>query len=174
MSRVTSVCNSPNAAYVESETATTYPTPPTSTSTEFGRFSASLPRNCPIIARQYCRLTFACQTHSGFALFLLKMVPEVVDPAMGSFQLGGIQRQSRAIEATNIRVMKLLFVIHPCIGRLEAGDLGRQTREKIVGWNHRFRIIFTDDGIGLSARKYGLDGQNEHVNIFQVTIERRT
>src|SRR5271170_7345221 len=67
MSRVTSVCNSPKAAYVESDTATTYPTPPTSTSTEFGRFSASLLRNCPIIARQYCRLTFACQTKGGVA-----------------------------------------------------------------------------------------------------------
>jgi hypothetical protein len=37
------------------------------------------------------------------SLFVLKVVPEVIDPVMGPFQLGGIQRQIRTIEATNIR-----------------------------------------------------------------------
>src|SRR6266581_2977059 len=59
--RVTSVCSSPSAPYVESGTCTRYPTPPTSTSTWFGLFSASCPRSWAIIARQYCRLFFACQ-----------------------------------------------------------------------------------------------------------------
>src|SRR6266568_7840100 len=59
--RVTSVCSSPSAPYVESGTCTRYPTPPTSTSTWFGLFSASRPRSWPIIARQYCRFSFARQ-----------------------------------------------------------------------------------------------------------------
>jgi hypothetical protein len=42
------------------------------------------------------------------ALFLLKVVAEVIDPVMGSSQLGRIERQIRTIEATNIRVMNLL------------------------------------------------------------------
>src|SRR6266478_362151 len=59
--RVTSVCSSPSAAYVESGTCTRYPTPPTSTSTWFGLFSASRPQSWPIIVRQYCRFSFARQ-----------------------------------------------------------------------------------------------------------------
>src|SRR5882762_7917085 len=59
--RVTSVCSSPSAAYVESGTCTRYPTPPTSTSTWFGLFSARRPRSWPIIVRQYCRFSFARQ-----------------------------------------------------------------------------------------------------------------
>lgn len=50
------------------------------------------------------------------SLFLLKVVPEVVDPVIGSFQRGCIERQIRTIEATNIRMMNLLLVIHPSIG----------------------------------------------------------
>jgi hypothetical protein len=50
------------------------------------------------------------------SLFLLKVVPEVIDPVMGSFQRGCIKRQIRTIEARNIRMMNLLLVIHPSIG----------------------------------------------------------
>jgi hypothetical protein len=50
------------------------------------------------------------------SLFLRKVVPEVIDPVMGSFQGGCIQRQIRTIEATNIRMMNLLLVIHPSLG----------------------------------------------------------
>jgi len=53
------------------------------------------------------------------ALFVLKMVPEVIDPVMGSFQLGCIKRQIRTIEATNICMMNFLLVIHPFIGRFQ-------------------------------------------------------
>jgi hypothetical protein len=41
------------------------------------------------------------------ALFLLKVVPEVIDPVMGSFQLGCIKRQIRSIEVANICMMNL-------------------------------------------------------------------
>src|SRR5256885_10895162 len=41
------------------------PPPPTATSTGFGLLSASLPRSCPIIARQYCRFSFARQRRDG-------------------------------------------------------------------------------------------------------------
>ena len=41
------------------------------------------------------------------ALFLLKVVPEVIDLVMGSFQLGCIKRQICTIEATNICMMNL-------------------------------------------------------------------
>jgi hypothetical protein len=51
-------------------------------------------------------------------LFLLKVVPEIIDPVVGPFQVGCIQHQVRTIEATNIRMMNLLLVIHPSIGRL--------------------------------------------------------
>ena len=56
------------------------------------------------------------------SLFFLKVVPEVIDPVMGSFQIGCIKRQIRTIEATNIRVMNLLLVLYPFIDRLQAGD----------------------------------------------------
>src|ERR1700745_1167999 len=88
------------------------------------------------------------------SLFLLKVVPKVIDPAMGSFQFACIQRQIRTIEATNICMMNLLLVIHPFIDRLQTGDVGRQTNKRIVGWNHGFRIIFPDDCIDLNAREY--------------------
>jgi hypothetical protein len=65
------------------------------------------PANAPLIA---------------YALFLLKVVAEVIDPVMGSSQLGRIERQIRTIEATNIRVMNLLLVRYPFIDRLQAGD----------------------------------------------------
>jgi hypothetical protein len=57
-----------------------------------------------------------------YALFLLKVVAEVIDPVMGSSQLGRIERQIRTIEATDIRVMNLLLVLYPFIGRLQARD----------------------------------------------------
>jgi hypothetical protein len=44
------------------------------------------------------------------SLFFLKMVPKVIHPAMGSFQLGCIKRQIRTIEATNIVLAKVLGV----------------------------------------------------------------
>ena len=88
------------------------------------------------------------------SLFLLKVVPKVIDPVMGSFQLGCIERQIRTIEATNICMMNLLLVIHPSISRLQTGDIGRQTIEGIMGWNHGLRIIFPDDCIDLNAREY--------------------
>src|SRR5271167_4380558 len=88
------------------------------------------------------------------SLFFLKVVPEVIDPVMGSFQLGCIKCQIRTIEATNICAMDLVLVIHPFIGRLKTGALGRQTIQKIVRWNHGLRIIFPDDSIDLDAREY--------------------
>src|ERR1700722_818076 len=87
------------------------------------------------------------------SLVLLKMVPKVIDPVMAIFQLGSIERQTRTIEATNICMMNLLLVIHPSISRLQTGDIGRQTIEEIVGWNHDLRIIFPDDCIDLNARE---------------------
>src|ERR1700739_1400807 len=98
------------------------------------------------------------------ALFLLKVVPEVIDPVMASFQLGCIKGQVRTIEATNICMMNLLLVIHPFIGRLQTGDVGRQTSQEIVRWNHGLRIIFPNDCIDLNAREYGLDGRNGNTN----------
>src|SRR4030088_3418914 len=68
-------------------------------------------------------------------LFLLKMVAEVIDPVTGAFQLGCIKRQIRSIEATNIRMMNLLLIIYPSIGRLQTRDAGRQAVKKIMGWN---------------------------------------
>src|SRR6266550_3733583 len=88
------------------------------------------------------------------ALFLLKVVPEVIDPVMGSFELGCIKRQIRTVEATNICMMNLLLVIYPFIDRLQTGDVGRQAIESIVGWNHGLRIVFPDDCIDLNAREY--------------------
>ena len=64
----------------------------------------------------------------AYALFLLKVVAEVIDPVMGSSQLGRIERQSRTIAATNIRVMNLLLVFYPFIGRLQARDGARENR----------------------------------------------
>src|SRR6202011_5359824 len=107
----------------------------------------------------------------AYALFLLKVVAEVIDPVMGSSQLGRIERQIRTIEATNIRVRNLLMVLYPFIGRLQAGDGARETVEKIVRWNYGLRIIFLYDCIHLSAREDWLDRQNKNVNIFQVMIE---
>src|ERR1700722_1372757 len=69
-------------------------------------------------------------------------------------------------------MMSLLLVIYPSIGRLQTGEVGRQTIEKVVGRNYSLRIIFLHDCIHLSAREDGLDGQDEHVNIFQIMIER--
>jgi Na+/citrate or Na+/malate symporter len=60
------------------------------------------------------------------SLFLLKVVPEVIDPVVGSFQLGCIKGQIRTIEATDICMMNLLLVIHSFIGRLQTGNIGRQ------------------------------------------------
>ena len=78
------------------------------------------------------------QSNSAFVikpLFLLKMVAEVIDPVTGAFQLGCIKRQIRSIEATNIRMMNLLLIIYPSIGRLQTRDVGRQAVKKIMGWN---------------------------------------
>src|SRR5258706_3774340 len=68
-------------------------------------------------------------------LFLLKMVAEVIDPVTGAFQLSCIKREIRSIEATNIRMMNLLLIIYPSIGRLQTRDIGRQAVKKIMGWN---------------------------------------
>ena len=87
-------------------------------------------------------------------LFLFKVVPEVIDSVMDSFQLGRIKGQIRTIEATNIRMMNLLLVIHPSIGRLQTRDVSRQTSDIIVRWNYSLRIIFPDNCIDLSAGKY--------------------
>ena len=76
--------------------------------------------------------------------FLLKVAPEVIDPVMDPFQLGCIKRQIRTIEAANIRMMNLLLVIHPSIGRLQTRDVGCQTSDRIVGWNYSLRIIFPE------------------------------
>jgi hypothetical protein len=70
------------------------------------------------------------------------MIAEVIDPVTGAVQLVCIKRQIRGVEATNIRMMDLLLVIYPSIGRLQTRDVGRQTFEKIMGWNYRLRIIF--------------------------------
>ena len=99
------------------------------------------------------------------SLFLLKVVPEVIDPMMGPFQLGRIERQLRAIEAANIRIRDLLPLVYPSIGGIETRDVGRQTLDKIVGWNHSLRIIFPHDCIYLCACEDGLDGKNEDVYI---------
>ena len=72
---------------------------------------------------------------------------------MGFFQLGCVKRQIHTIEATNICMMNLLLVIHPFIGRLQTGGVGRHTIERMVGWNHGLRIIFPDDCIDLNARE---------------------
>ncbi len=104
--------------------------------------------------------------------FLLKVVAEVIDPVMGSFQFGCIKRQVRTIEATHIRMMNLLLVIYPPVGRLQTRDISRQTKDKIVGWNYSLRIIFPHDCIHLRARKYCVDRKNQHVNVFQIMIER--
>jgi hypothetical protein len=88
------------------------------------------------------------------ALFLLKVVPEVIDPVMGSFQLGCIKRQIRTIEATNICKMNLHLVIHPFIGRLPDRRRRSSNQSEIMGWNHGLRIISPDDCIDLNAREY--------------------
>src|SRR6267378_399279 len=59
--------------------ATRYPTPPTSTITWLGRLSASLPRSCPIIARQYCRFSFARQRRVGIGDRLERNCPIFVN-----------------------------------------------------------------------------------------------
>ena len=79
---------------------------------------------------------------------------------MSSFQLSCIKRHPSTIEATNIRMMNLLLVIYPSIGRLQTRDVGRQAIEKIVGWNYSLWIIFPHDCIALSGREYCLDRQN--------------
>jgi hypothetical protein len=68
---------------------------------------------------------------------------------MGSSELGRIERQIRTIEATNIRVMNLLLVLYPFIGRLQAGDVARETVEKIVRWNYG---VPTENSIALKKR----------------------
>src|SRR5258708_37125593 len=68
-------------------------------------------------------------------LFLLKMVAEVIDPVTGAFQLGCTKRQTRSIEATNIRMMNLLLIIYPAIARLQTRAAGRQAVKKRMGVN---------------------------------------
>ena len=106
------------------------------------------------------------------ALFLRKVVPEVIDPLMGPFQLGSIQRQLRTIEATNIRMLNLLFVTHPPSPDSKPEASVVKPVDKIVGWNHSLGIIFSDNRIGLSASEYRFDRQNEHINIFQLMVEK--
>src|ERR1700728_4328889 len=98
------------------------------------------------------------------SLLLLKMVPEVIDPSMRPFQRGCIKPQISTIQATNIRVMYLLLVIHPSIGRLQTRDVGRQTSDIVVGWNYSPRIIFPHNCVGLIPREYCLARENKHVN----------
>jgi hypothetical protein len=90
---------------------------------------------------------------------------------MGSFQLGRIKRQLRTIETANIRIRDLFPLLYPSLGRIQTGDVGRQTFDKIVGWNHSLRIIFPHDCICLSAGEDGLNGKNEDVYISQIVIE---
>jgi hypothetical protein len=52
-------------------------------------------------------------------LFLFKVVPEIIDPVMGSFQLGRIKRQLRTIEAANIRIRDLFPLVYPSVGRIQ-------------------------------------------------------
>ncbi len=65
-----------------------------------------------------------------------------------------------------------LLIVYPFLGRHRARNGGRQTFQKIVGRNHGPGIIFLHDRIHLIAREHCLDGQNENINILQVTIER--
>src|SRR5260370_41489613 len=47
----------------------------------------------------------------AYAHFFSKWVAEVIDPVMGSSELGRIERQILTIEATNVCVMNLLLVV---------------------------------------------------------------
>ena len=71
-----------------------------------------------IIARDTIPDSFRCSYAPRLAcsLLLLKVVAEIIDPVMGSFQSGCIQHQIRTVEATNIRVVNLLLVIYPSDG----------------------------------------------------------
>lgn len=61
------------------------------------------------------------------SLYFFSKVPEVIDPVMGSFQLGRIKRQLRIIEAANISIRDLFPLTYPSVGRIQTGDVGRQT-----------------------------------------------
>ena len=68
------------------------------------------------------RLWLECDSSSGeeslqveFLLFLLKVVAEVIDPVMSSFQLTGVKRSRRTIETTNIRMLNLFLIVYPSI-----------------------------------------------------------
>src|SRR5437667_6379530 len=99
--RVTSAVSSSSAAYAESGTCTTYPTPPTSMSTWFGLFSASRPRSWPIIARQYCRFSFARQreVETSAAIFANEFGLRQDVALHGAFDVGlrraGVQAEFR-------------------------------------------------------------------------------
>src|ERR1700751_3565368 len=98
------------------------------------------------------------------ALFLLKTVAEVIDPAMGSVQLNCIECQLCAIKAANVR-MKLLLVTYPSVDRFQTRRIGCQTIEKIMGWNYGPGVIFPQNSICLTVCEPCLDWQNENVNI---------
>jgi len=78
-------------------------------------------------------------------LLLFKVVIEVIDPVMGSFQVSRIKRQTPTIDAANFCMMSLFLGIHPTIGRVQLRNVGRQTPEKVVRWNDRLWIIFAND-----------------------------
>jgi hypothetical protein len=108
------------------------------------------------------------------SLFLLKVVPEVIDPAMGPLSV-------RLDSASNPRYQG---DEHPhAEPSLHNSPIHRPTpnprrrssnQSHIVGRNYSLRIVFPDNCIDLCASEYGLDRQNEHVNIFQVMIEKVT
>ena len=50
------------------------------------------------------------------ALFLVKMIAEIIDPAMRSLEPNWTELQLCTIEATNIGRMNFLLVVDPCIG----------------------------------------------------------
>jgi hypothetical protein len=53
------------------------------------------------------------------SLFLLKVVAEVIDPVMASFQRGRVKRQIRTIEPTHTRMLSFLLIIYPAVGRVQ-------------------------------------------------------
>jgi hypothetical protein len=78
-------------------------------------------------------------------LLVFKMAVKIIDSVMGSSQFGRVKRQIRAIEATDIRMMKLFLGTYPSIDRLQLLNVGRQTIEKIVRRNDRLWVIFPND-----------------------------
>ena len=70
-------------------------------------------------------------------------------PCAGILSTGPHKRQLRTIEAANIRIRALFPLVHPSLDRIQTGDVGRQSFDKIVGWNHSLRTIFPHDRVCL-------------------------